>query len=536
METTARYQVNESAVSREGSAVPTARLLQEIDHLRLEAGRRMARDRQSEMGQFFTPSHVALLMASFLEADSSEIRLLDAGAGIGSLFAACVSALTQRQKRPQSLHVTAYEIEPQFQVYLESVGELCSQECARVGIAFTLEIRPKDFIQDATESLCHDLFAQPLLPFTCAILNPPYRKIHSASASRQRLRQAGIETGNLYTGFLALAMRLLCEGGELIAITPRSFCNGSYFRPFRKSLLQTMELRHIHLFESREEAFREDAVLQETIILHAVKSSVRPERVVVTTSAGAEDDAIMRSEHPYARIVHPDDPEQFIRVVSDGLERRIGEQMAQFQATLSDLGLSVSTGRVVDFRATAFLRPLPEAGAAPLLYPAHLENSGVRWPVQTKKPQALTLCKETDSLLIPNETYVLVKRFSAKEEPRRLVASVYEGGQLPGNRIGIENHLNYFHNNGRGIDLPLARGLALYLNSTLADRFFRQFSGHTQVNATDLRNMNYPTAEQLRQLSHKAATYPLDQDAIDSLIRQEFFAMADATGAARLPA
>ncbi|MBQ3099299.1 MAG: SAM-dependent methyltransferase, partial [Kiritimatiellae bacterium] len=36
-----------------------------------------------------------------------------------------------------------------------------------------------------------------------------------------------------------------------------------------------------------------------------------------------------------------------------------------------------------------------------------------------------------------------------------------------------------------------------WLNTTWLDERFRIFSGHTQVNATDLRNLPYPTSEQL---------------------------------------
>ena len=66
--------------------------------------------------------------------------------------------------------------------------------------------------------------------------------------------------------------------------------------------------------------------------------------------------------------------------------------------------------------------------------------------------------------------------------------------------LGIENHLNYFHRDGAGLERDVARGLAMFLNSDEVDRFFRQFNGHTQVNATDLRSLRYPTLADLRSL------------------------------------
>src|SRR5207247_2066266 len=96
-----------------------------------------------------------------------------------------------------------------------------------------------------------------------------------------------------------------------------------------------------------------------------------------------------------------------------------------------------------------------------------------------------------------NENYVLTKRFSAKEEKRRIVAAVHDAKRVPGPNVGFENHLNYFHKNGKGLDITLAKGLAAFLNWTLVDSYFRQFNGHTQVNATDLRSLKYPTLNQL---------------------------------------
>jgi adenine-specific DNA-methyltransferase len=116
---------------------------------------------------------------------------------------------------------------------------------------------------------------------------------------------------------------------------------------------------------------------------------------------------------------------------------------------------------------------------------------------------------------VPNGNYVLVRRFSSKEERRRVYASLIDAGDLPGNKVGFENHLNYFHNNGHGLDTALAHGLAAFLNTTMVDQMFRQFSGHTQVNASDLRAMRFPTVEQLKTLGNAVDGAINDQEVVD---------------------
>ena len=500
-----------------------------IDLLRLEACRQLEQSQRGEMGQFLTPAPVARLMASMLECSMPTVTLLDAGAGIGSLFAASVAELSSRQPRPQAIHVTAYEIDPLLLTYLHDTVALCAEMCNKAGIIFTAEIRAVDFLKEVSELLSGSIFLPPLPTFTAAILNPPYRKINSKSDTREYLRRLGIETSNLYTGFLSVATRLLAPSAELVAITPRSFCNGTYFRTFRESFLRDMALQRLHLFDSRQEAFRDDAILQETVIVHAIKSRDTPEQVCITLSASATDEMLLARTLPYCEVVHADDPERFIRVVPDEASQQIVNRMAHFRATLSDLGLTVSTGRVVDFRATAYLRERPEAEAAPLLYPANLEGGSIVWPKPTRKAQAVCVCKETELLLVPNEHYVLVKRFTSKEQARRVVSAVFEGGTLPGAAVGFENHLNYFHRRGKGLDLSVAKGLSVFLNSTLVDEFFRQFNGHTQVNAGDLRSLKYPTLAELTALGEQiGATYPTQAE-IDTIIEQEFFPMAEPT-------
>ena len=101
------------------------------------------------------------------------------------------------------------------------------------------------------------------------------------------------------------------------------------------------------------------------------------------------------------------------------------------------------------------------------------------------------------------------------------MAAIYDPSRIDAPYIGFENHLNYFHRKGKGLSAVLAKGLALYLNSTIIDQYFRLFSGHTQVNATDLRKLSYPTKEQLLRFGSYVKDLMPDQNTIDAIIEKE---------------
>lgn len=117
----------------------------------------------------------------------------------------------------------------------------------------------------------------------------------------------------------------------------------------------------------------------------------------------------------------------------------------------------------------------------------------------------------------------MVRRFSSKEEKRRIVAGVVDPDAFNNPpALGFENHLNLFHENKRGLPQALARGLAAFLNSTAVDEYFRCFSGHTQVNATDLRRIKYPSRNALIELGKWAMqrgelTQPMIDDKVTML-------------------
>ncbi len=497
-------------------------LVDHVDLVRIDAGRRLDAGRQAELGQFMTPAPTARLMASMFETRGARIRVLDAGAAVGSLTAAFVAEICARKRRPKAVQLTAYERDEALAEPLRGTLKSCEETCAAANVRCETQLRQEDFIEAGVRMLLGGFFS-PEEHFDAAILNPPYRKFNTDSKERLALRHIGVETSNLYTAFLAIVIKLLAPGGEIVAITPRSFCNGPYFKPFRKLLLDNIRLRRVHVFESRTNAFRQDAVLQENIIFHGVKEPPSDRPVAISSSTGPDDDHVGFREVPYAQVVRPQDPDLFIHLVGDEIQEQIASRMGSLDARLPAVNLAVSTGRVVDFRATHFIRTEPGPDTVPLIYPTHFDRGFVRWPKQSRKPNALAILPGIEELLVPSETYVLVKRFSAKEERRRVVAAIYDPKRFVADDVGFENHLNYFHREGRGLPEGLAKGLAIFLNSTLVDLYFRQFNGHTQVNATDLRSLRYPNEQQLLRLGARIGDEFPDQDQIDAMVEEELF-------------
>lgn len=156
-----------------------------------------------------------------------------------------------------------------------------------------------------------------------------------------------------------------------------------------------------------------------------------------------------------------------------------------------------------------------------MTYPAHFNNGLVCWPKgDTKKPNAIVYNAQSASLMVPAGVYALVRRFSAKEERRRLVAAIFDPETVPCEVVGFENHLNYFHEQGAPLERTLAWGLSVFLNCTPLDIYFRQFNGHTQVNATDLRALRYPTRDELISLGRRVRGVLPIQHALDALVAE----------------
>lgn len=442
-------------------------------------------------------------MAGMIGRPPQVVRILDPGAGRGALTEALIERLVQSSSRPTHVHVVAWEIDPTLETALRTTLESCVRACAAVGTSMSYTVHCDDFLAavDYDRKLAgRDGFDG---SFDIAILNPPYKKIRADSTARIALRGLGVEISNLYAGFVAASLASLKNGGELVAITPRSFCNGPYFADFRRFLFQHAFIDRVHIFKSRTAAFRDAGVLQESVIYHARRAEPPPREVMIETSVGP-DSVVSAFTIPSREFVDPSDTGLYIHLPESPI--RIQAVAGEF-STLQELGLQVSTGRVVDFRSRQFLRHDAEANSVPLIYPSAFRDGEVAWPPRSsKKPTALVRAPETEKLLVPAGCYVLVRRMSSKEERKRVVAALITPESVPAPAYAFENHLNYFHAAGAGLEPALALGLTVFLNSSQVDQALRQFNGHTQVNAADLRRLRYPTRAALRMLGSVSAT------------------------------
>lgn len=469
----------------------------ETDTIRKQVSRQLEPNRKSALGQFMTPSTVADFMAGLFDAPKQPVRLLDAGAGIGSLTVAA------RKKLGLVESVGLWELDPLMRTHLAQTME---------SLLIPHTIHSEDFIESAVRLIASSKGTR----YTHAILNPPYKKLNSESLHRALLRKVGIETVNLYSAFVALSIMLMEAGGQMVAIIPRSFCNGPYYKPFRNFLLSRCSIEQIHVFDSRNKAFKDDEVLQENVIIKAVVGREQGS-VLISSSHDQHLTDYVERPLPFSEVVKPNDPESFIHVPLD--EASSASSGSLFECSLQEVGVDVCTGPVVDFRLRDYWLAEPTPESIPLLYPHHFVSGALQYPKKHKKPNALRNSMEVQKWLMPNECYVVVKRFSAKEERRRVVAYVVDPQDLQTDRVGFENHWNVFHCGKRGLDPVLARGLACFLNSTALDRHFRVFSGHTQVNATDLKNMKYPNAKALASIGEKYRT-DMHQSEIDAIIHE----------------
>lgn len=490
-------------------------------------------EHQKQLGQFLTTVEVAAFMAHLCTpVDAPALRLLDPGAGTGILSCALCESLVTRIPRLQEIDLEAYEIDTRLAGCLSTCLDYARRWLQVRGVKLSFKVRTEDFVMsqaDALDSTPRLFSNKPEKPsqFDIVITNPPYFKIQKADPRAKAAAAVVHGQPNIYALFMAVAAVLVKPGGVLAVISPRSYTAGPYFRRFREQFFAKMRPEIIHLFNSRRAAFRRDDVLQENIILLARRCDdwySQANGEVVTLSASANTHALInrrKREVPLLQVLDFSSRDKVIRVPITDEDEKIAQLVDAWRGTLHAYGLEISTGPVVPFRATSLLcdHAAVSQEDAPLLWMQNVTAMQVQWPVDVNnKAQYIRVNTTSLPLLIADKNYVLLRRFSAKEQRRRLTAAPLLQGQLGSPFIGVENHLNYIHRPGGSLTSEEAYGLAALLNSRLLDTYFRIYNGNTQVSATELRAMPLPPLEMIVRIGRQAMALQHLGLALDKLV------------------
>ena len=215
--------------------------------------------------------------------------------------------------------------------------------------------------------------------------------------------------------------------------------------------------------------------------------------VIVSSSKGSHDlGQVNLNRLPLNQVIGQDEA-QMITLPHNFA----GNVLAQWESTFDSYGLKVSTGPVVPFRATKYTRERATSISVPLLWMQHIDHMSICWPIKRAKREHIVASAENAWMLVPNTNFVVMRRFSSKENKRRVIAAPYLANSLPGAVLGLENHTNYIYRPGGELTADETRGIAAYLNSSVVDQYFRSIAGNTQVNATDLRKLPLPPLNSL---------------------------------------
>jgi adenine-specific DNA-methyltransferase len=149
----------------------------------------------------------------------------------------------------------------------------------------------------------------------------------------------------------------------------------------------------------------------------------------------------------------------------------------------------------------------------------NIKAFNVVWTGKHKKDVSFILKSGFEKYVNNNKCYVLLKRFSSKEEKRRLTAGISLPNCLSSKFVGFENHINFIGASGREFIEHEAFGLAALFNSTFVDKYFRCVSGNTQVNATEIELLRIPPQKEIIKIGELVSKIQnTSQTAIDEII------------------
>ena len=418
-------------------------------------------------GQFFTPLAISEFMGGLATPSGKKaLSVMDPGCGLAILSCALIEHLVEKSK-PEHVSLTLFETDKKVIPLAECVLSYLKAWCEDRRVKLDYQLAKDD--------------------------------VHTRSC-------ASIVDGqtNIYALFMAICAKLLAEDGQMIFITPRSFASGRYFQSFRDFLFRHVRIDLIHLFNTRKDTFAKDEVLQELVIMRMLPAG-NDSRITVSYSQGISDlNCSYQKEYDAKDIVDVNSTEKVVYLPVDGRDEAILGLFRSWDGNMEEYGIKISTGPVVAFRAYDYIMDEPGDDTVPLYWLHNVIKMLCDHPVQKKdKGQYIKVAPETRSALLPNKNYVLIRRFSSKDDSSRLVAAPYFGNMSQHEFVGIENKLNYIYRPKGHLRRDEVMGLTALLDSEMFDAWFRTFNGNINVSATELRMMPLPPIETIREIGRK---------------------------------
>lgn len=467
----------------------------------------LSKEHKKRLGQFFTPIVIAKFMSGLFDIDlyKTKIRILDPGCGTLTLTCVLVERLIIQNKNIKEIEIDAYDTDTSLSETITSIVFMLKEWALNQHVNVKVNYFDSDFLlinksvlKENTNSYKYDLI----------ISNPPYFKIGKQDPRLECFDLKFQGQQNIYSLFLLGAANLLKKSGQLVFIVPRSFTSGLYFQSFRDSFLSKMMLNHFHLFYSRTDGFKKDQVQQENVILKATLKGHNHNNSVIISSSNGANDLILNKEKEFSieHLVKSIGKLRVIHLPENSYQEQAMIVFSNWTHTLSSFGMKVSTGPVVPFRCRSYLRHLKPAKSnyVPMLWMHNCLKMELNWPSKKENKEAWIVENvQSNSKTIKNQNYILLRRFSSKEDRSKLVATPHLEENFSHSRLGIENHLNYLYKPNGSLEKNEVFGLAVLYNSSLFDSFIRSLNGNTQVSATELNGFPLPSIDQIKKIGEK---------------------------------
>ena len=484
---------------------------------------KMPKSKRKKKGQFFTSVETARFMAKMFDFSNCKksVSVLDPGAGTGILSVAFIERLVSVCPKIK-ITLTCYETDVDVLPMLE---DNLSYVKSVLGDKIDFRIITDDYILSQSDDFDENLLASKKpIKYDFVIANPPYLRIMRDHPAALAMPKVVYGAPNLYFLFAAMSLFNLKDGAEMVYIIPRSWTSGAYFKAFRSYLLAEGKIEQIHLFISRDKVFNAEEVLQETMIIKVKRTTKVPQEVLITSSNSCSDfNDHMEFKVPYDSVVSGEDNYVYLPINEE--EIKVINKINMYKNTLPDEGLKMKTGIVVDFRQWDELRREPGEHVLPLFYSQHIRDGRVNHQPSGKEYD--WIIDEKPGLIQKNKNYVFIKRFTAKEERRRLQCGIYSPTDFKEYQfIGTQNKINYVDKvDGSEMDMPTTYGVYALLNSTLFDMYYRILNGSTQVNSTEINNIPVPPVDVIREIGERIiVTEDLSTDNCDRIISEVAYA------------